>query len=188
MARRNDKRIRLIEAADQLFYTQGFNVTTLANIASLANVPLGNVYYYFQSKEAIVKAVIERRRQKLRDLFAAVQTQTTDPRQRLIAFMQDSLPPLEEAITYGDSLGGLCQELGKDGGEMSAMAASLMDELIQWCVMQFKAVGKGTEEAQNLAFSFISNIQGSRLLALAFKEPAHIQRQTEYLRHWIQSL
>ena len=188
MARRNDKRVRLIDAADTLFYTQGFNVTTLANIANLANVPLGNVYYYFQSKESIVKAVIERRRQKLRDLFTQVQVQSTDPRQRLIAFMQDSLPPLEDAITYGDNLGGLCQELGKDGGEMSAMAASLMDELVQWCVVQFKAIGKNTEDAHSLAFSFISNIQGSRLLALAFKDPIHIQRQTEYLRHWIQSL
>ena len=49
-ARRNDKRERLIEAADKLIYEQTFHTTTLADIAKLADVPLGNVYYYFKTK------------------------------------------------------------------------------------------------------------------------------------------
>ena len=50
-ARRNDKRERLVQAADKLIYEQTFHTTTLANIAKLAEVPLGNVYYYFKTKE-----------------------------------------------------------------------------------------------------------------------------------------
>ena len=36
MVKRNDKRERLIDAADQLFHQQGVSTTTLANIATLA--------------------------------------------------------------------------------------------------------------------------------------------------------
>jgi len=43
MPRRTDKRVRLIEAAKVLIHQQGFNLTTLADIAQEADVPLGNV-------------------------------------------------------------------------------------------------------------------------------------------------
>ena len=46
------KRDRLIEAAKEKFYQQGVARTTLADIAQQAQVPLGNVYYHFRTKEA----------------------------------------------------------------------------------------------------------------------------------------
>ena len=59
--RRNDKRDRLVESADRLIYEQTFHTTTLADIAKDADVPLGNVYYYFKTKEAIMEAVIQKK-------------------------------------------------------------------------------------------------------------------------------
>ena len=56
MPRKTDKRVRLIEAAKVLIHQQGFHLTTLADIAQEADVPLGNVYYYFKTKEAIGEA------------------------------------------------------------------------------------------------------------------------------------
>jgi len=52
------KRDRLIEAAKAKFYQQGVACTTLADIAQQAQVPLGNVYYHFRTKEALVEAVV----------------------------------------------------------------------------------------------------------------------------------
>ena len=49
MPRKTDKRVRLIDAAKVLIHQQGFNLTTLADIAQEADVPLGNVYYYFKT-------------------------------------------------------------------------------------------------------------------------------------------
>ena len=54
------KRDRLIEAAKIMFYQQGVTGTTLADIAQQAQVPLGNVYYHFRTKENFVRAVLER--------------------------------------------------------------------------------------------------------------------------------
>ena len=53
MPRKTDKRLRLVEAAMVLIHQQSFNLTTLADIAHKADVPLGNVYYYFKNKEEI---------------------------------------------------------------------------------------------------------------------------------------
>src|SRR5579883_46467 len=47
-----EKRAELVRAAKQLLHAQGFQRTTLADVARVAKVPLGNVYYYFKTKEA----------------------------------------------------------------------------------------------------------------------------------------
>ena len=60
-----NKRTRLVESADKLFHEQGIRNSTLANIAQRSDVPLGNVYYYFKSKDSIVSAVIEYRKKIL---------------------------------------------------------------------------------------------------------------------------
>ena len=55
------KRERLVGAARQMLYEHGVEKTTLADIAAAAGVPLGNVYYYFRTKDALVSAVLDAR-------------------------------------------------------------------------------------------------------------------------------
>ena len=80
------KRDRLIEAAKTLFYQQGVTGTTLADIAERAEVPLGNVYYHFRTKDALVDAVIQAHVQELQSLLARWE-QVSDSRQRLLALL-----------------------------------------------------------------------------------------------------
>ena len=53
-----DKRSRLVSAAVGLAYQNGFEATSLADIAREAKVPLGNVYYYFKTKDEIGEAIV----------------------------------------------------------------------------------------------------------------------------------
>jgi AcrR family transcriptional regulator len=55
-----DKRTRPVSAAVGLAYQNGFGATSLADIAREAEVPLGNVYYYFKTKDDIGDAIVER--------------------------------------------------------------------------------------------------------------------------------
>ena len=65
------KRDRLIDAALRLFYEHGIERTTIADIAAAANVPPGNVYYYFKTKEDIVDAVVSARVTEIEATLAA---------------------------------------------------------------------------------------------------------------------
>ena len=56
-----DKRSRLVSAAVGLAYQNGFGATSLADIAREAEVPLGNLYYYFKTKDEIGEAIVELR-------------------------------------------------------------------------------------------------------------------------------
>src|SRR5258705_1889960 len=53
-----DKRSRLVSAAVGLAYQNGFEATSLADIAREAKGPLGNVYYYFKTKDEIGEAIV----------------------------------------------------------------------------------------------------------------------------------
>lgn len=185
MNKRTDKRVRLVEAADKLFYEQGVNVTTLANIATLAEVPLGNVYYYFKSKESIILAVIERRRQAIQAQFTV--WEALNHKGRLKSLIEHNATQGPQAVSFGDWLGSLCQELCKHTGEIANAASGLLKDVLQWCETQFKEMGKG-EKSYSLALSLLSGLQGTSLLTLTFKDPAVIEQQSGYLMHWLDTV
>src|SRR3954453_11880480 len=56
--RREQTRARLIEAATALFAKQGTERTRINEITELADVGFGSFYNYFESKDAIVDAVL----------------------------------------------------------------------------------------------------------------------------------
>jgi AcrR family transcriptional regulator len=61
----------ILEAAAKLFRRQGYSATTLRQIAAMAEIKAGSIYYYFDSKEAILDEVLHR---GLLRIFEAVKT------------------------------------------------------------------------------------------------------------------
>lgn len=186
MARRNDKRSRLIQAADKLFHEQGVNTTTLANIAQLAEVPLGNVYYYFKSKDSIILAVIDSRRKSIQNDFEELNV-ISNSKDRLQSLIKKELEVSETTANYGNALGSLCQELGKQGGEIAEAASTLIQDILNWCEQQFIALGKG-EKSKQLAMNLVSSLQGVSLLTLSLKNTKCLEDQTDFLINWLETI
>lgn len=55
-----ETRERILDAALNLFKTQGYAETTMRQIADAAGVAVGNAYYYFASKDKLILAFYER--------------------------------------------------------------------------------------------------------------------------------
>jgi len=175
MGRKTDKRTRLIEAASTLIHRQGFNLTTLAHIAELASVPLGNVYYYFKTKDAIGEAVIESYFAEIRRHVAEWDA-LSNPRDRLMTFVKRELQQAEVTARYGCQVGALCQELAKQGGQLSELAASLLHYLLDWCEKQFVELGLNKAKANEAALQVISSLEGFALLSCAFRDTTMINK------------
>src|SRR5690348_5197076 len=114
---RADKRRRLIETAMKLAHKHGFRETSLADIANAAHVPVGNVYYYFKTKEELGEAVVERRLEEIR-AFKAVMGRLSSPTERLFAFLDSIQGNKKQLARGGCPFGGLCVELHKEGGAL----------------------------------------------------------------------
>lgn len=184
MPRKTDKRERLVQAAKVLIHQQGFNLTTLADIAQEADVPLGNVYYYFKTKEAIGEAVISKRASEYAEMLCRLD-EVSEPGSRLRAFVDSSVEELELIARYGCPIGGLCQELGKQGGSLADQAAKLLHDILQWTEKQFRTLGFA-DKASEYALNLVSTIQGMHLLTHTFKDPKLAKRQTETLLAWLE--
>src|SRR5579872_151993 len=107
---RMDNRTKLIRAARKTAFQHGFARTSIADIAKESGVPLGNVYYYFKTKEAIGEAIIEDRFAQLRDERHSWEERGS-PKERLCAFVDSVRAKKDNLARGGCSIGTLCSEL-----------------------------------------------------------------------------
>src|SRR3984893_17167501 len=119
-----DKRSQLLNAAVDLAYQNGFGATSLADIAREADVPVGNVYYYFKTKDEIGEAIVELR---LAKLSAQRQrwSEAGSPKDRLCACVQGVFENKDCLAQLGCQVGTFCSELHKAGGPVATRATEI---------------------------------------------------------------
>lgn len=181
-----DKRTRLIETATKLAYERGFRETSLADIAEAARVPVGNVYYYFKTKEELAEAVVERRLEEFR-VARAEWDRLSSPKERLLAFVGSIQANREQLARGGCPLGGLCSELHKEGGTLAKKSATLFTEPIGWLEKQFRAAGHD-KDSRELAMHLFSAFQGMAAVAHGANDREVVVMEAKRLKDWIGTL
>ena len=179
------KRQRLIDAACQAFYAHGVQPTTLADIAAEAGIPLGNVYYYFKTKNDLVEAVVEAHLSEARAMLAGVEAAHDGPRDRLKALFAAFAEQSELIARYGCPHGSLCTELDKHPGG-PGLAAALMRVPVDWAERQFGALG--CADARDLAVEVIARYQGSAVLASTLRDPDLMARESARVAAWLDTI
>jgi len=181
-----DNRTRLLRAAETVTYRHGFSRTALADIAKEAKFPLGNVYYYFKTKDELGDALVKLRVQRFRKLLETFD-KLGDPKDRLCAFVQTKIKNRAKLARSGCPVGTMCSELHKHGGSVARRATTLFVEALTWMEKQFVALGKG-QEAWGLALHLLSATQGVSVIAHAFHAPKLIETEAARLKKWIRAL
>ena len=107
---RPGKRDRLIAGAGETIYRQGVEATTIADIAEASDVPVGNVYYYFKSKDELLAAAIDSYAQDSRERLSRLEQQHRTPRARLKELVRLMVSQPDQVALYGCPRGSLCSE------------------------------------------------------------------------------
>jgi AcrR family transcriptional regulator len=181
-----DNRTRLLQAAVKVTYRYGFGPAALADIAKEAKVPLGNVYYYFKTKDEIGDAIIDLRVSRFRSLLQELD-KAESPKERLCGFVQIKIKNREELARSGCPVGTLCSELQKHGGAVAKKSTVLFAEALAWMEAQFKALGQGAD-SRGLAVHLLSATQGVSVLAHTFRDSGLIEMEAARLEEWIRGL
>jgi TetR/AcrR family transcriptional repressor of nem operon len=166
-------------------HEQGVEGTTIADIAEAADVPVGNVYYHFKTKDQLVQAAIDAHAQEVREALASLEQNRT-PKSRLKAFVRMIASKGELTSRYGCPQGTLCSELDKRADPLARDAATLMQIPIGWAERQFREMGR--RDARDLAVALIAAYQGISLLTNTLREPELMTREARRLERWIDSL
>ena len=179
------KQQRLVASARELIHKQGVEKTTIADIAQAADVPVGNVYYYFKTKDELVDAAIDGHAADVRAMLGSLARHRT-PQARLKALIRELMSQRELAADYGCPLGSLCSELDKRTDTLARSCSELLQLPVDWAARQFRLMGR--RDARDLAVALIASYEGIALLTNTFHDPELMAREGRRLERWIDSL
>ncbi len=180
-------REQIVEAADLLFYRQGFEHTSFSDIADAVGISRGNFYYHFKSKDEILDAVIGLRSAKTREMLDRWQREADDPRARIRCFIHILVVNGELIERYGCPVGGLCTELAKLRHSSRAEASAIFTLFREWLRGQFSRLGREAD-ADALAMHLLARSQGVATLAMALRDDEFVAREVQQMCTWLDEL
>ncbi|MEM8631640.1 MAG: TetR/AcrR family transcriptional regulator [Pseudomonadota bacterium] len=98
--RANNRMDTVLDAAAELFATKGFRETSTRDIAALARIQPGSLYYHFPNKDAVLLEVYREGVARLTDRVLAEARPFSDPWTRLEAALRAHLETLLEQTHY----------------------------------------------------------------------------------------
>ena len=179
-----ETRRQIVDAADRLFYENGFEATSFANIAQSVGLSRGNFYYHFRTKDEILGAVIESRKANARALLESFEVETGCPKMAVRRFIEMLVMNREKIMAHGCPVGTLCNELAKLHHGAKDDATGLFVLFREWLARQFTALGRATE-ADSLALHVLMRSQGVAALATAFHDEDFLRREVEDMNAWL---
>ena len=182
---RGGKRERLATAAAEVFHRQGVEKTSLGDIARAAEVPLGNVYYYFKTKDQLIEAALGAHLDQLHAATAQLD-RLSAPVDRLKALVGGWVEQRDVTVRYGCPFGTLASELDKRDDGLDHSAATVMQALIDWAADQFAQMGRA--DARDLAVELLCAYQGMSVVANTLRDPDVMTAQGRRLTAWLDTL
>jgi len=179
---------QIVEAADELFYRQGFEPTSFADIAGAVGISRGNFYHHFKSKDEILDAVIDRRLQATRAMLDRWEAEGGDPAARIGGFVRLLLVNRAKIMRHGCPVGTLCSELAKLDHGARRHANRILALFRDWLAGQFAQLGHAPDEAEALALHLLVRAQGVATVANAFRDKAFVAREVGQMEAWLAGL
>ncbi len=177
-------RTDIVEAADLLFYHQGYDHTSFANIAEAVQISRGNFYYHFKSKDQILQEVIHLRLEKIRALLRQWEQEGATPEQRIESFIKIQITNRQKIRQHGCPVGTLCGELAKLDHALQSEALQLFELFRAWLGNQFSQLGAG-KDADRLAMHLLARSQGVATLANAFGDDEFVEQEVIQMCDWL---
>jgi AcrR family transcriptional regulator len=183
--RRGHKRDLLVASATELIHRQGVLATTLADVAAASGVPLGGVYYYFKTKDDLIRAVLSARAAQIQAMFNDLEGLPT-PAARLKALANTWAQMQEDICRHGCPVGTLAGELSKREDGLASECAALTELILGWTQRQYRQMGRSDD--RDLAITLLARVEGAALLTMTLSDPRIMASQVRDIQNWINSL
>ncbi|RDV01876.1 TetR/AcrR family transcriptional regulator [Undibacter mobilis] len=177
-------REQIVTTADRLFYENGYEHTSFADIAAAVNISRGNFYYHFKAKDEILTAVIAARLAHTKTMIEGWEREAPNPEARIRRFMHMMIANRAAIKRYGCPVGTLVTEMAKLDHVAREDANKLFGLFRAWLGTQFRALGCGAD-ADRLAMHLLARSQGVATLANAFGDDRFIRREVALMEEWL---
>jgi AcrR family transcriptional regulator len=143
-----DTKDRILDAAEQLFASQGFAATSLRQITTAAEVNLAAVNYHFQTKDLLVEAVVRRKlgpiNARRTDMLDALESQMPEVVPSLEEVLKAFVQPVLDASLIGIELGAFPLVMGRLLSTPDEWATAMLDRTLGEVRIRFgQAIRRG---------------------------------------------
>lgn len=165
---------KIVEAARELFFEQGYGATSIAQILQRSGTNSGSLYYFFPTKEDLLAAVLQKYKLMLVPMvIGPAQARASDPIEQVFAVL-DGYRRLVEMTEF--RLGCPIGNLGLEVANSHPMALQLVAENFQgWslAVRQLleNAADRFPEDANLTALAdyVLATMEGAVMLARSYR-------------------
>lgn len=178
-------RQRIIDAADKLFSDRGYHKTSFQDISEATDIPRGNFYYYFKTKDDILDAVVKKRSESLQCVLDEIEASVDSPLERLMRFVEMLDMNASDILHKGCPIGSLSSELAKDSEALQMKARVVFERMRDWLTEQFSALSQ--PQPEDLALDLLGKMQGVTIIACAFQDSVYLQRNLKAIQQWLLS-
>ena len=186
-ARSKRNRNRLVNAAAELFWRSGYDGSSLADIAAEADVPIGNVYYYFRSKAALADAVARLMESETRAALSQINAAHPGPQQRLAALLSLFTSSNAARTERGCPIARASRDFRNDAPLAAERAGRILGRIGDWLSEQLQA-RLPREEASARARQWLMTWQGAITLAHAGNDQSVLDEAMADLNRQIAAL
>jgi AcrR family transcriptional regulator len=133
---------QLLATARRLFAREGYERTSMRDIAEASDITKAALYYYFPNKEALYERVVLESMQSLVDEVSAAVAAVDSPKARIRAFMQSSADVFDLARDRWIAGSRAFREGGRGGLHLAAIALrDRYENLLRQCIADGIASG-----------------------------------------------
>lgn len=167
-----DTRARLVEAARFLFWERGYAATGLSEILARADANSGSFYHFFESKDALLRTVLETYAEGIEPmLLAPVRQQAGGPRGFVMGLLRSYRGRLEDtACTYGCPIGRLALEIDAENTPAHGLIARNFGHWTSAVAAALRA--DGVRHADDAAVFVLAVMEGAVMQARALRSLA----------------
>ncbi len=172
MKRGERNRAALVAAAAHLFWHEGYEATSLADIAKASNVPLGNIYYYFPSKADFALAVADVFVAETESMLSELEKESDKPRERLSLLVERLARSLKNRVAHGCPIAFAVRDFSSSAPVASKRAGESFSLLTGFIARELGRTGMRPSLALAAARGAVAEWQGGMMLAFALKDAA----------------
>jgi AcrR family transcriptional regulator len=186
-------RQRIIHSAIQLFAEKGYQATTIAEIAKASEANSGSVYFFFQTKQEILLAVLDTYCEGIEHmLLEPAWKNVSDPIQRIFALLERYRSFLMETeCRYGCPIGILALELHEpDPAVQQRLAANFerWTTAVETCLRDAARRLPPELRLRDLATFILTTMEGGVMQARTYRHPETFDASVRMLRHYFAHL
>jgi TetR/AcrR family transcriptional regulator, transcriptional repressor for nem operon len=180
-------RDRLIDSARFLFWERGFAGTSMADLLAHAQVNSGSFYHFFDSKEALLRAVLEQYIELLRPMVVdPAFASTPKPLERIFAILAGYRERiLATESRYGCPIGRLALEIDPENAPAHSLIARNFQgwiEAVRECLVEMQPTMPAGTDIHALAAFVLVTMEGGVMLSRSFRSVEPFDRAISQLR------